>query len=82
VDQQPDVKLYGRIFSWAFIFLANVALVLVWLAVTTSLTFAALGGLLASRLVSAYVGTGLFLFKGARWLARFVAGFFSHGEGA
>ena len=37
-QRQPDVKLYGRIFSWVFIFLANVALILVFLASTTSLT--------------------------------------------
>ncbi len=55
--RQPDVKLYGRIFSWAVIFLGNVAIVLVWLAVTTPLTFSELGGILVHRLGSAYVGT-------------------------
>ena len=74
------MKLYGRIFSWAFIFLANVALVLVWLAVTTPLTFAALGGMLVSRLLSAYVGVGVFAVKGTLWLVRFVKGFFAGGE--
>ena len=39
-QRQPDVKLYGRVFSWVFIFLANVALVLVFLAAVTSLSFA------------------------------------------
>ena len=29
-QRQPDVKLYGRIFSWTFIFIVNVAIVLVW----------------------------------------------------
>ena len=37
-QRQPDVKAYGRVFSWTFIFLVNVAIVLVWLAATTSLT--------------------------------------------
>ena len=53
--RQPDVKLYGRIFSWAFIFLVNLAIVLVWLAAATPLTFAELGRFLLDRTVSAYV---------------------------
>jgi len=57
-QRQPDVKLYGRIFSWSIIFLANVALVLVWLAAMTPLTFAELGADLMYRSISAY--TGLF----------------------
>ena len=60
-QRQPDVKLYGRIFSWVFIFLVNVAIILVWLATMTPLTFADLGGLLAQRIISAY--TGLFEFS-------------------
>ena len=59
-QRQPDVKLYGRIFSWTFIFLVNVGIVLVWLALMTPLTFAELGGTLAQRIISAY--TGLFEF--------------------
>ena len=54
--RQPDVKLYGRIFSWVFIFLVNVALVLVWLAATTPLTFVQLGAILVRRVASAYLG--------------------------
>ena len=54
--RQPDVKLYGRVFSWVFIFLVNVAIVLVWLATMTPLAFAELGELLVSRVVAAYVG--------------------------
>ncbi len=57
-QKQPDVKLYGRIFSWVFIFLANLALVLVWLAFTTPLTFSQLGGFLLRRVVSSYVAVG------------------------
>lgn len=55
-QRQPDVKLYGRIFSWAFIFIANAAIVLVWLATMTPLTFAELGGMLARRITEAYLG--------------------------
>ena len=54
-ERQPDVKLYGRIFSWTFIFIANVLFVLVFLAATTSVTFADAGGFLAKRVVGAYV---------------------------
>jgi len=67
-QRQPDVKLYGRIFSWTFIFLVNVAIVLVWLATTTTLTFADLGGILAHRIISAYTGVGLFVWSSCRWL--------------
>jgi len=68
--RQPDVKLYGRLFSWAFIFLGNVAIVLVWMATTTPLTFAELGGFLVNRLVSAYVGTGTSIWQGGLWIYR------------
>ena len=67
-QRQPDVKLYGRIFSWTFIFIANVLIVLVWLASMTSLTFADLGGILVNRVVSAYTGIGLFSWSVCRWL--------------
>ena len=53
-QRQPDVKLYGRVFSWTIIFLANLALVLVWLASTTPLTFAQLAGFLIHRIGDAY----------------------------
>ena len=68
--RQPDVKLYGRLFSWAFIFLGNVGIVLVWMATTTPLTFAELGGFLVNRLVSAYVGVGTALWQGGLWIYR------------
>jgi len=53
-QRQPDVTLYGRIFSWTFVFLANILFVLAWLAATTPLTFAQLFGFLGDRIVSAY----------------------------
>ena len=70
MQRQPDVKLYGRMFSWAFIFIVNVAIVLVWLASATPLTFAELGGFLAGRLVSAYVGVWTFFWNCGLWTYR------------
>ena len=70
MQRQPDVKLYGRLFSWAFIFLVNVVFVLAWLAAATPLTFAELGGLLAKRLISAYVGVGVFFWQGGLLIYR------------
>ena len=65
---QPDVKTYGRIFSWTFIFLVNIAIVLVWLATMTPLTFAALWDFICARMTSAYSETALFFWNGAIWL--------------
>ncbi len=49
--EQPDIAVYGRVFSWAFIFLVNMLIVLVALAAATdagpSETFRALGRSLA-----------------------------------
>ena len=67
-QRQPDVKLYGRIFSWVFIFLANVALILVFRASTTSLTVVQLGGFLLNRIVDAYVGVGLAAVSAFKWV--------------
>ena len=67
-QRQPDVKLYGRIFSWTFIFIVNVAIVLVWLATMTPLTFADLGQILLNRIVSAYVLLGLYSWRAVTWL--------------
>lgn len=52
--RQPDVALYGRIFSWTFIFLVNIAVVLVWLAAMTQLTFKQLWTVLLARNSSIY----------------------------
>jgi hypothetical protein len=53
-QRQPDIKLYGRMFSWVFIFLANASIVMVWLAVTTPLTFSQLSGFLLHRVAASY----------------------------
>ena len=67
-QRQPDVKLYGRVFSWVFIFLANVALVLVFLAAVTSLSFAQLGGFLVHCVLDAYIGVGMAAVAAFKWV--------------
>ena len=67
-QRQPDVRLYGRVFSWVFIFLANVALVLVWLAATTPLTFAQLGDVLVQRVGGAYLGVASAAAAAFKWI--------------
>ena len=67
-QRQPDVKLYGRIFSWVFIFLANVVLILLFLASTTSLTFVQLGGFLLNRIIDAYVGVCVAAVDTVKWI--------------
>ena len=67
-QRQPDVKLYGRVFSWVFIFLANVALVLVFLAAVTSLSFAQLGGFLVHRVLDTYIGVGMAAVAAFKWV--------------
>ena len=67
-QRQPDVKLYGRVFSWTFIFIANVLFILVWLAVSTPLTFGDLGRSLLSRTVAAYAGVGAFTLTAVDWI--------------
>ena len=70
-QRQPDVKLYGRVFSWTFIFLVNVGIVLAWLALMTPLSFAELGQILLNRVVSAYVLLGLYSWRAVTWLWSF-----------
>ena len=62
-QRQPDIKLYGRIFSWTFILIANVALVLVFLACLTPLTFKTLGLTLWSHLFSAYLASAKYIWS-------------------
>jgi hypothetical protein len=38
-SRQPDIMLYGRLFSWVFIFIVNMAIILIWIAAMTQLTF-------------------------------------------
>ena len=67
-QRQPDVKLYGRIFSWVFIFLVNVAIVLAWLAAMTPLSFVELGQILWHHTCDAYVGVWMFAWSSFKWL--------------
>ena len=68
MQRQPDITLYGRLFSWVFIYIVNVAIVLVWLATATPLRFAELGGILAGRLSSAYVGAATAAWSAGAWI--------------
>lgn len=67
-QRQPDVALYGRLFSWTFIYLGNVLFVVLWLAVTTDFTFARLGASLAARAASAYAGVGAAFAGAFAWI--------------
>ena len=53
-QHQPDVKMYGRLFSWLFIYLANVLQLAVFLALTTALTFSDLARLTVGRVVGVH----------------------------
>ena len=57
-QRQPDVKLYGRIFSWSVILILNITLVLVWLASTTTLSFAGLWEFVRLEVGGAYLAVG------------------------
>ena len=63
-QRQPDVKLYGRIFSWTFILIANIALVLLFLASVTRLGFADLAGIVVRQVFAAYAGVAGCVWKG------------------
>ncbi len=65
--RQPDVTLYGRVFSWTFIFLANVLLVLAWLAATTPLTFSETLSIVLHRTAGAYAGVFSFFASAFEW---------------
>ena len=67
-QRQPDVTTYGRIFSWTFIFLANLVLVLVWLATMTAFTFSQLAEFLLRRVADAYVGVVCFAIDSVNWI--------------
>ena len=56
MESQPDVNLHGRVFSWPFIFIANVLVVLAGLTFATDYGFASLGRLLCRACASSYVG--------------------------
>lgn len=76
-QRQPDVKLYGRIFSWTFIFIVNIVLMLVFLAAVTHLTFARLGEITLDRLIGTYRATGAGFWNGICILTSWVSRFFT-----
>ncbi len=65
--RQPDITLYGRVFSWVFIYLVNVGIVLVWLATATPLTFTELWATLWNRLSFAYLATAGAFWNLGKW---------------
>ncbi len=72
-QRQPDVTLYGRLFSWTFIYLGNVLFIVLWLTVMTDFTFVRLGASLAARVSSAYLGVGAAFVGAFTWVrGRFV----------
>ena len=71
--RQPDVRLYGRIFSWVVIWIVNVGIVLAWLAAMTDLTFGRLWSRLAGDVVSAYAAVP----AAFEWVCRLVRGAFA-----
>jgi len=54
MQTQPDVMEYGRLFSWTFIFTANLLGVLAGLVCVSEATFAAVGTRLGSHVAVAY----------------------------
>ena len=67
-ERQPDIRLYGRFFSWTFIFIANVVIVLLWLAATTDLKFADIGAFAVRRVISAYSQIARLLWSFISWI--------------
>ena len=61
MQTQPDVQEYGRVFSWTFILACNIAGILIWIACTTDVTFAALGARLADNARASYLAVWDFL---------------------
>lgn len=52
---QPDVEEYGRLFSWTFIFLLNILLVIAALAAVDGMSFGAAARTLWDRVSAAYL---------------------------
>ena len=52
---QPDIREYGRFFSWVFIFIANFIIMLIWICLVTEVTFVETGSYLLGATVDAYL---------------------------
>lgn len=79
--RQPDVKLYGRIFSWTVILIGNILMVLVWLAATTSVSFRQLGDLCSDSIVNSYSAIGHWTSSAFKHTVDFISQF-SNKKGA
>ena len=63
---------YGRVFSWTFILICNIAGVLLWIVCTTDVSASALAARFGSRTVSAYravASAGRLVFHGTKFKA-------------
>jgi ABC-type glycerol-3-phosphate transport system permease component len=67
LTRQPDILEYGRILSYAVIYIFNMLGILLWLICTTSISLSAVVAALLVRTVAAYSAVG-------NLLARAVAG--------
>jgi len=74
-QRQPDVLEYGRLFSWAFIWIANTLGVLAVLCAATSLTCVHTASILGDAVRGAYSWT----WECGVWLFRAIAGLFGNG---
>lgn len=54
--RQPDILIYGRLFSWTFIFIVNTILVFGWFVAVSSVGFSRLWEILSAALADAYLG--------------------------
>lgn len=66
-QRQPDVKLYGRIFSWTFIFIMNVAIVIIWLSATTPVTLKDVLSAVTGRMAGAYAAVAIAIWHAMAW---------------
>ena len=58
MQTQPDVEEYGRLFSYVFIWIFNVAGAAAWVVCTTEVRWCDLGRVVAHRTVSVYAAIG------------------------
>jgi hypothetical protein len=66
--EQPDVKEYGRLFSYVIIFLSNLFCICLWLLCTTGCRASTFGQHLLDHSVSLYAAIGAWLGSAARAL--------------
>lgn len=70
LTRQPDIQTYGHLFSYAVIYLFNLAGICLWVVCTTSATLAALAAILAPQVAHAYGGLAHAVWKAASPLLR------------